>query len=679
MTSRAAGGGSCLNCRSRKVRCDRILPQCSQCRQRSLECVVPDAPPRVLWLPTKLLGISSLEQQEDSEIDMHVRRRPLYTGDQQSQNATKLLTLTSHASLGGIIEQLDQQAEEIQGGTTASNGPFHAFRFDYATTELSPISSSSPVRLDELNTWDLIAESMPGALGEEDGSAVPWSPHFDMANELLVAEADSSGNNHPSLQGQQTLPQILTSGGLLTIGPSVTSPSDLGDFTMSTAKLLLDHYQNIATTFYTPAPVEARTPWQILYVPNVLSTLGEIALTGNSSDAKVSLLFAILAISAFRMNILQSPQHGATVQDWYSLGKTYRERATKRLQKTLRGLSAGYPKKEKYKNILMPLLSMVTICVVSGEMRNAAHYLSDIEQIITIYGIPKPQKSRKVKMLHSIYLYLRVLTQGAHIYDRGVGVRLLENQFEPQPSSFQPSPAWDILLQESTCLNDSLKLDLLQGLAPSKSTFEQIYSLPESLFRLIMETSELEGEVERVRGRQRTTDHDAFAENVKKLEERVCEWGYYYTETTYPSDPMGTPPLKERFPYHLTQAIYTALVIYFYRAVRDVNAFLLQPYVQKTIYHLLEYEKHKEEHEDKSSDICWPGFVAGCEATTPESRRQISEWLEKSALSNGMLMFKVALHAVQKVWEARRLPGNQHLSWSRVLSESCDLRVLVLS
>ncbi|KAL3477796.1 fungal-specific transcription factor domain-containing protein [Aspergillus californicus] len=674
MASQSMGGGSCLNCRTRKVRCDRVLPQCSQCTQRSLECLIPEAPPRFLWLPTKILGESSVEQDE-TDVEMHVRRQPLFRGAQQAQNATDLLALASKSLLGTMLDQLDHQADTIRHGTTVSNGPFHVFRTGDDTTASPPLSCP-PADIPDLDLWRLLSSNMGETLNNSDIGAIPWSPNLCLLDELIAAD-DTSNVPHASPDSEQYIPELSVPGGLLTMDPSMSSPSDLGDFTMSTAKLLLDHYQDMMGTLYTPAPVETKSPWEILYVPSVLCTLGEIALTGNSSDAKVSLLFAVLAISAFRMDNLQSHFQRSSTQDWYALGKTYRERATKRLQKTLCHLSAGFAKKEKYKNILMPLLSMVTICVVTGQMRNAAHYLSDIEQIITLYGIPKAHKSRKVKMLHSIYLYLRVLTEGTQVFERGRGDVSPENR-DSDPS--KKATTWDILLQESVSAHSELELDFLRDLAPPKSTFEQIYSLPESLFRLIMETTQLASEVETLHHqRQKATNHDALAAKVKKLENSVCEWDYYYTETSYPSDPIGTPPLKERFPYHLTQAIYTAVIIYFYRSVRDVNAIALQPYVQKTIYHLNEYDKYKEKRSDRSSDICWPGFVAGCEATSPEARQQISKWLEKSALSNGMLMFRVALQAVQKVWAVRKLPGNQNLSWSKVLSECSDLRVLVLS
>ncbi|KAL4920958.1 fungal-specific transcription factor domain-containing protein [Aspergillus aurantiobrunneus] len=680
MALRSSDGSSCLNCRTRKVRCDRVLPQCSQCKQRSLECLVPEPPPRLLWLPIRTLGDFSLEQ-EQFELDVHVRRKPLFKRGQQARNADDLLSLMSDSSLGAILEQLDYQADKIPSGMTASNGPFHAFRHEQPTLA-SAVSPMLGTELPDLELWRLLSDNLGNVLNEED-ITLPWLPNLCLPDGPIVASEiiDEANSSYQVPQEQQSSTEPPASGALLTTGPSVTSPADLKDFTMSTAKLLLDHYRNIITTLYTPAPTESKTPWEILYVPNVLNTLGEIALTGNSSDAKVSLLFAVFAISAFRLDTFCSPCYQPGVQDWNTLGNMYRQRATKRLQMALRHLSTGLPKKEKYKNILMPLLSMVTICAVSGEMKNAAHYLSDIEQIITLYGINKVQKSRKVKMLHSIYVYLRVLSEGTHMHNQSltIGSSEILPQDADRCSSLKPT-TWDILLGELFDTYDMFNLDFMQYLAPPKSTFEQIYSIPDSLFRLILETTQLAREVERLRPRrQKTTDHDIFAEKVREHENKICEWDYYYKETTYPGDPVGTPPLKERFPYHLTQAIYAALIIYFYRSIRDVNVIALQPYVQQTIYHLSEYDKHKERHQDRSSDICWPAFIAGCEATTPESRQQISEWLEKSTRSNGILMFRVALKAIQKVWAARTFPGKQNLSWSTVLSESNDMRVLVLS
>ncbi|KAL2801262.1 fungal-specific transcription factor domain-containing protein [Aspergillus keveii] len=532
----------------------------------------------------KTFGDTSLEN-EDTEAEMHVRRQPLFTRERQAQTAADLLALTLNNSLGTILEQLDLHGNELQEGTSASQGPFHVF-----CTEEATIPSTRPADVLDLELWRLLSDCNAGTLDEEELITIPWPTNTCIADDDIALPEEVEGQtSSPSSQNQQAPSEPPVYESQLSLGPSMSTPSDLQDFSMPTAKLLLDHYQTISITLYTPAPVEAKTPWEIIYMPNLLSTLGEIALTGNSSDAGLSLLFAVLAISAFRLDIIQPHTNESATPDWHSLGELYRERATRRLQMTLRGLSGAAPKREKYKNILMPLLSMVTICAVSGEMKNAAHYLSDIEQIITRYGVPKVRKSRKVKMLHSIYLYLRILTKGAHNFDRSLASDS-DDSANPDARPSSQETTWDVLLEESSHTHDTLNLNFMQNLAPVKTTFEQIYSLPESLFKLIFETTQLSSNIHKLRHqRPAHTDYDALSENVKKLENRICQWEYNYMESTQFPDPAGTQsPQRELFPYHLMQAIYTALIIYFYRAVRDMNPIALQPYVQQTIYHLLE-------------------------------------------------------------------------------------------
>ncbi|KAL4980417.1 fungal-specific transcription factor domain-containing protein [Aspergillus desertorum] len=326
---------------------------------------------------------------------------------------------------------------------STSNGPFHTFRCG-RTTVRSTLSPTSSPELPDLELWQLLSNSLDDALNEEDFITAPWSTELCIPDELLILSEPTEEADPPfqPSQQEQYLTESPISGTLLTLAPSVIPPPDLEDFTMSAAKLLLDHYNIITTTLYTPASVEFRTPWEICYVRNVLSTLGEIALSGNSSDARVSLLFVVLAISVFRLDTIGSPRHSGA-EDWRRLGTMYRQRATKRLQMALRHLSAGLPKKEKYKDILMPLLSMVTICTVSGEMENAAHYLRDIEQVIALYGIPKAQKSRKVKMLHSIYVYLRVLTEGTQAHKQSLPLDASESYgLDAEPWSSSNYTTW---------------------------------------------------------------------------------------------------------------------------------------------------------------------------------------------------------------------------------------------
>lgn len=310
-------------------------------------------------------------------------------------------------------------------------------------------------------------------------------------------------------------------------------------------------------------------------------------------------------------------------------------------------------------------------------MKNAAHYLRDVGQYIRIYGMPKLFKSRKVQMLHCIYLYLCILTRCPDTQAQGFAIISPDAPNQDVVPLSQQLPTWDTLVQSSP--DDQLTEQVLAAemLYFPKSVFEQIYSIPESLFKMILQTTQLAGEVEKISSNDKLIlgGDEVLANKIKDLENKICSWDY--------NDIVGTQPihrpLKEQFPHHFVQAMYAALMIYFYRSVRDLHIAAVQPYVEQTIYHLMEYDKVKITYNDGSSNTCWPGFIAGSEATHIKSRDEIAAWMERSAHDSGFRMFSVALQAIQKVWDARSASGNQNLSWNSILKDSSELKVLVLT
>ncbi|KAJ5120419.1 uncharacterized protein N7515_009807 [Penicillium bovifimosum] len=675
MATRTQNENSCLNCRSRKVKCDRVIPQCSPCKKRKLTCEVPVAPPRMLWLRPRLKVGS-----DDELEDLHARRRPLFAAQDLAHNAADLLCIAGDSSVLSILDELDRKTEDIEGDETLCNGPFHVFQ---ANDMRSPTPSNSLIDIFDSELWGSALTNVSNMLeaeGEDDslqrGNASEPLAMEDAILQLDSFDLDGIDFLYPSTPA--TLKQALLP---LASSPSRASALDLEDFSMPTAKMLLDHYRNNMVAFFTPARTEVKSPWEAIYIPSLLSTVGEIGLAGDSSNAKVSLLFAVFAISAFSLDG-RSPSTGPASQDWNALGELYRERATRRLKLSLADLSRKQAKKEKYKDILMALLSMVTISVVSGKMGNAAHYLRDVEEIINLHGVQKVSRSSKVRMLHSIYLYLRVLTERASTIEYRSQSSTSTSSKDPTfTSSAQEIVKWDSMIGFAPSSPESgVNLDSASSPASCKSMFEEIYSVPQSLFKLILQTTHMIAMVEKQKrtGRPPSIDHDAFAAEVKDLESNICSWEYVLQEDLgyYAHTPL---PGRELFPYHLVQAVHKALIVYFYRCVRDVNAAILQTHVQQIIHHLSEYDRMKQKYKDQSANTCWPGFIAGCEALDPQLREQIADWLKRSGQSNGIRMFNVALEAVQKVWQARSHPGMQNTPWNEVLAQFSELRVLVLS
>jgi arginine metabolism regulation protein II len=229
----------------------------------------------------------------------------------------------------------------------------------------SPAQSNSLIDIFDSELWDSTLTNVSNMLeGEDEDDSLQLSKAPELLTlEDAILQSDSFDLDgidflYPSTPG--TLNQALVS---LASSPSRNSALDLEDFSMPVAKMLLDHYRNNMVTFFTPARTEVKSPWEAIYIPSLLSTVGEIGLAGDSSNAKVSLLFAVFAISAFSLDGRSSPTGGPGSQDWNALGELYRERATRRLKQSLSDLSRKQAKKEKYKDILMALLSMVTISV----------------------------------------------------------------------------------------------------------------------------------------------------------------------------------------------------------------------------------------------------------------------------------------------------------------------------
>lgn len=287
---------------------------------------------------------------------------------QQAQDAAELMQLVSRAPIEVILESIDHNQVSVSQHEVFRNGPFHVFR----CPSLQSIESVSENQSNDfhMESWD--------------------SPSFTLNYEIddhIVQTSSNSTNPSISILEEEGLTYtgvlddvMLNDENLSTLSsnvpsfiPSVIPPeivpecaTDLRDIDMTTIKMLLNYYQNTLVPRFTPAEVPYKSPWKTLYIPNILSTVGDIVLSGNGGNAKVSLMFSALAISAFNLEGLGTSKIGdgsKKIREWGKLGRMYRERATKRLKSSLLMLSSTQTKKEKYKDILMALLSMITICV----------------------------------------------------------------------------------------------------------------------------------------------------------------------------------------------------------------------------------------------------------------------------------------------------------------------------
>ena len=195
---------------------------------------------------------------------------------------------------------------------------------------------------------------------------------------------------------------------------------------------------------------------------------------------------------------------------------------------------------------------------------------------------------------------------------------------------------------------------------------------------MIAQATEVAREMENLRkyGLSSDTDVETLWAEVKTLEQHICDWKNQYEK--HGSD-QNDSHCREALLYHLAEAIHAALMIFFYRRVRDMHSGAVQHWVKQTADHLLTVERLKAQCGDRSANLCWPGFIAGCEATGKQMRQQWSEWFERSYRDSHIRMFDVARAAMENVWRAKDTSGVCGHSWSEALRGATNSTRLVLS
>jgi arginine metabolism regulation protein II len=103
----------------------------------------------------------------------------------------------------------------------------------------------------------------------------------------------------------------------------------------------------------------------------------------------------------------------------------------------------------------------------------------------------------------------------------------------------------------------------------------------------------------------------------------------------------------------MMRAMTTALLILFYRRVRKVHHFILQPHVNTVITALQEFDLAQDTLDIKSPGTPWPAFIAGSEAMSVTTRDWFAGWMQKGAMQSAFNGFSTAAQVMRKVWDHR--------------------------
>ena len=251
-----------------------------------------------------------------------------------------------------VLQHLDLASEEE---IVNLNGPFMVFRAHGPGSEEAPRTPDSSslsscgiqdVLLDPRIIDTLIPEPDPSSLTLLDDVFVDVDHDKDLA--LDFPYHHSTG---------------VTQAPSLPLGFYIHHHNLTDDFQASIsthAHFLLDHYKSQMGKLFSPLRVR-KSPWSILHFPRALSALAELSIFKTTKHAHTSLLYSVLAVSAFNWDNINRDQRGSTTY-MRSIGEGFRQGAKKELERTCETELAG-EKSSKYKDILMAILTMVTISV----------------------------------------------------------------------------------------------------------------------------------------------------------------------------------------------------------------------------------------------------------------------------------------------------------------------------
>lgn len=283
--------------------------------------------------------------------------------------------------------------------------------------------------------------------------------------------------------------------------------------------------------------------------------------------------------------------------------------------------------------------------------------LLQAESFIAHRGLGKAAKSRKVKVLHYIYLYLRVIEESTHMYTH-------HTPTVPPVTDDMLYPS----LQTHSLLHEKHKDALCGGsfetvlfgndtCNTTKDEFAEIYGFPQHLLSLISRTTYLSNAITSAK---QNSCHPAIStaldQQSRQLEAEICEWTPPPHVAPDTDDPFSLLANQIMMP-HLIGAIHSAIIIFFYRRIRNIHPLMVQFYAERTISKLEQFEKEKRTLCLTNCGIVWPGFIAAAEAVDGGLQERARVLLSGCAKATGMRNFDVACDVVEGMWRMRREMG----------------------
>ncbi|KAI8715957.1 Zn(2)-C6 fungal-type domain-containing protein [Fusarium sp. LHS14.1] len=710
--------GGCGTCRKRHVKCDQVRPHCLTCNAIGVLCDGFDDS-GLRWVT------SSGESSGGRKVSMRMPRRPFYPERSQVSMSMELRSTLSNKTIDESLSTLEAKSKDTGTPDEAVTiGPFGVFNVEGSTTTSTPLSGikmkdHSQAQLKYSNTPDNALGPSPQPLSTADpllstDNLLDWTDLFDLdsspswllSDSTVDIEALSSVpnaaaippfNNDTSWEGVHLSNTNIAS----PAPPKPKTPriafSEL--VTVEDAQILLKHFSDCMISHMWSLPLGQKSSMDI-HIDAAVTTLARLTFIAIRpvSHASLSHLYAVLAASSMHFANGKGP---VDTGRWQQLA----ERLNKEAQETLR-YSLQHeisPKAAKYKDLLLSMSSIVSFAILFDRQKDVKTYLLGSEKLVRTLGLAKKKISRKISYLHHTYTWCKIVGDSTYVLRSSDNSDPVEDVSEKDQAAWEETPGVSSQIPYTdnrqycynTRLDDFLGLEPFQqdtdvetmysreGESPldyvpcegspgkSDSTFRFLYGVSETWLSLVSQTTRLANYMERISQSKEKPDTDSL-ETLESHKKHLENLVWTFTHST-PSQVEGLNAESESTPRaHLVRALNYALIIFFYRRVKEVNHRILQQHVDNIIQALKEFDAACERDGIEGPGSPWPAFLAGCEAMGSSQREYLSGWLQNSFDKTGFTRFRTIISCMHEVWrrqEESLETGKQDWTWIHVSKE----------
>ncbi|KAI8308829.1 Arginine metabolism regulation protein II [Colletotrichum sp. SAR11_240] len=375
---------------------------------------------------------------------------------------------------------------------------------------------------------------------------------------------------------------------------------------------------------------------------------------------------------------------------WLEVGLDYQKSAQSHLKMALQSES-DETSQAKYNEILMAILATAMVSVLYNGSRAVKIFLLDAERLIRLRGLSMP-RSFNVRVLHHVYTHLRVIAESTDI---SIDNAPKTGQALSAQAQAQAATEMAVSLRKFRIAEHSLGADLdisrekpaevgyadihldISGHWPV-TMYPDIYGVPESLMTLLSQIISFANEKAKL---EAIALYDprvsaGLSRHVKMLEQHIWSWSLDSSDNqSGPSRPRELMNRDARLVDHpliksLTLAMHQALIIYFYRRVYNMSAMVIQDAVRKTLDYIQPCLEETADDHDFATSIGWAGFIAACEATTPDLQERGKLILESIDTQGVIFGADKPSVLAQSVWDKRKETGDWTLSWPDLMQSS---------